>query len=230
MASTSSAENRSTKSYYAFFDLDHTLTDTISGRELALAAFRKGLMSFPDLADAIRLSLGYRMKFLIPDKAVARMAQWVKGISVATMEKLCNEVTEMKLIPAIYNEVKYELQLHRDNNAGLVILSSSIEPVCRRIAQIMEMDDAICTEMETRDGILTGRPAGNFCFGEEKAVRLREYCKKNNSKLQDAWYYGDAISDLHALSIVGHPVCINPEKKLRKIAMQNDWKIYYWNK
>jgi len=32
------------------------------------------------------------------------------------------------------------------------------------------------------------------------------------------------------LSIVGHPVCINPERKLEKIAMKHGWKINYWNK
>ena len=71
---------------------------------------------------------------------------------------------------------------------------------------------------------------GKRSIGEEKVERLKKYCEINNSKLQDAWYYGDAFADLPALSIVGHPVCINPDKKLERIAVRNSWKIYYWNK
>jgi phosphoserine phosphatase len=96
------------------------------------------------------------------------------------------------------------------------------------MSEYLGMDDILCSELEAVNGILSGRPVGTFCFGEEKAVRLKQYCEKNNSKLQDAWYYGDSISDLPALSIVGHPVCINPDKKLERIALKNGWKIFYW--
>jgi len=57
------------------------------------------------------------------------------------------------------------------------------------------MDDIICSELEVKDGVLTGKPKGNLCYGNEKLVRLREYCEKNNTDVDDAWYYGDAIID-----------------------------------
>jgi HAD superfamily hydrolase (TIGR01490 family) len=225
MATTSSKEG---KSYFAFFDLDHTLAGTVSGRELALAAYRKGLMKRSDLLSAIWLSFGYRMKLLIPEEAITKMGSWVKGMTAECMTELCIEVTDKTLIPAVYREVEGELQRHRSENAGLVILSSTVEQVCKRMAEQLGMDDTVCTRLEAIDGILTGRPLGRFCFGVEKERRLKEYCEKNNSKLQDAWYYGDAVSDLHALGCVGHPVCINPERKLEGIARERGWKINYW--
>jgi len=48
------------------------------------------------------------------------------------------------------------------------------------------------------------------------------------SKVEDAWYYGDSISDLPVLKTVGFPVCVNPDKKLIKAAKENSWKICYW--
>lgn len=228
MAAISSKEGNKGKSYFAFFDLDHTLAGTVSGRELALASYRKGYMKRSDLFSALWLSMGYRMKLLLPENAISKMGSWVKGMSVESIDELCMEVTDKVIMPAVYTEVKKELDSHRSENAGLVILSSTVEPVCRRMAELLGMDDTICTRLEAVDGILTGRPLGQFCFGEEKEKRLKEYCEKNNSNLRDAWYYGDAISDLHALGSVGHPVCINPERKLRKIAVQNGWKIFNW--
>jgi HAD superfamily hydrolase (TIGR01490 family) len=193
-----------------------------------VGAFKRGLMKRSDLAGAIFLSLAYKLKISNPEKAIYNMGGWVKGIPLKSIEDLCMEVFREVLVPSIHPEVKNEINLHKGKNAGIVILSSSLAPVCRKMAEYLEMDDIICSELEAVDGILSGKPEGKFCFGEEKAVRLKQYCEKNNSNLHEAWYYGDSISDLPALSIVGNPVCINPEKKLAKIAKTNRWKIYYW--
>jgi phosphoserine phosphatase len=92
----------------------------------------------------------------------------------------------------------------------------------------MGINDVICSELEAENGILTGRPKGNLCFGNEKLIRLRKYCEIFNSAPSLAWYYGDAIIDAPALSIVGNPVCINPDKKLRRMAEEKKWRIYLW--
>ena len=54
------------------------------------------------------------------------------------------------------------------------------------------------------------------------------YCDKNIYSASDAWYYGDSISDLTALKAVGNPVCVNPDKKLKKEALKRVWKILTW--
>lgn len=216
------------KDYYAFFDLDHTITASVSGKELVLAANKKGFMSRFDLIHALSLSMGYRMKLIKPATAIARMGKWVEGLPAAILEDLSSEIFSQVLVPSIYPQVSEELTFHRERNAGIVILSSTINPLCRMMARHLGIDDTLCSDMEDSEGILTGHTIGDFCFGEEKAIRLKSYCEKNNSSPEDAWYYGDSMDDLPVLKIVGNPVCINPEKKLSKIAVKNGWKIYFW--
>jgi HAD superfamily hydrolase (TIGR01490 family) len=230
MGTISSEKDNISKSYFAFFDLDRTITDSVSGKELALAACKGGLMKRYDLVSAVFLSLAHKMKLVDPSKAIIRMGEWVKGMNVEIMENLCADVFTEVLKPSVFPQVSNEIKLHRENQAGLVILSSTLAPIGRKMAEHLGMDDILCTELEAVEGQLTGRPRGNFCYGKEKLIRLKKYCEKNNSNLQDAWYYGDAFADLPALSIVGHPVCINPERKLEKIAKKKGWKIYYWKK
>jgi HAD superfamily phosphoserine phosphatase-like hydrolase len=110
-----------------------------------------------------------------------------------------------------------------------VILSSALKPICIEIAKILDIDDIICSDLEVKDGYLTGRPIGRLCFGEEKMIRLKEYCERNNAQASEAWYYGDSITDLPALSIVGNPVCVNPDNKLRMVAGKRGWRILHWN-
>lgn len=228
MEITSSREHSSLKNYIVFFDLDRTIIKTISGRALASHAWKKGLMPFPDLIEAVTILVAYRLKIINPRTIVDKMVGWVKNMPEETMDSLCSEVFHEVLLPSVYPEVKTEIKIHKDKNARIVILSSSLAPLCREMADYLGIDDVICSELEIMKGKYTGRPLGRLCFGEEKVVRLKKYCEKNNITAAEAWYYGDSISDLPVLSIVGNAVCINPGKKLFKQAKINGWKIYKW--
>jgi HAD superfamily hydrolase (TIGR01490 family) len=216
-------------SYFVFFDIDRTITRAISGKALALAAYKRKLMSGSDLLKAVYVSLAYRLNLKDPVKIIDDMVGWVKGLPEKTLADLCSDVFREDLLPSINAEARDEIKRHKDKNAKLIILSSSLIPVCREVAGHLGMDDFICSCLETENGFLSGRSQGPICFGEEKAVRLLEYCKKNNTRLTDAWYYGDAFSDIHALSAVGNPVCVNPDRKLKKQATARNWKIVWWN-
>ncbi|MDQ1332431.1 MAG: hypothetical protein QG576_465 [Bacteroidota bacterium] len=218
----------SASGYTAFFDLDGTIIKAISGTELAKGAWKRGLMKVTDLIQAIYLSLAYKFGIKDPLLIVNKMTAWVKGLPEETFEKLCLDVYNDVLLPSLHREAGPEINMHKEKGAKVVILSSSLAPLCRKIAAHLGFDDILCSELETVDGILTGFPTGKLCFGDEKLTRLKDYCEKNNSTLQEAWYYADADSDLPVLSIVGVPVCVNPERKLAKIARQNGWKIYKW--
>jgi HAD superfamily hydrolase (TIGR01490 family) len=224
----SSRDNSTSKNYIAFFDLDQTLTNSISGKELVRAAYRKGIMKNIDLLNALWQSLAFRFRLTDPAKLIDKMVSWTRGMPELTLIDLCSEVSVGVLLPAVYKEALHEIEFHKERNAKVVILSSALRSICEEIANRLGFDDILCSELEVKNKYLTGYPLGHLCFGEEKSVRLLEYCKKNDSSPSDAWYYGDSISDLPALSVVGNPVCVNPDKKLTKIAHLRGWKILIW--
>jgi HAD superfamily hydrolase (TIGR01490 family) len=217
------------KNYTAFFDLDRTIVKSVSGNSQVRRAFKKGLMTRSDLAKAVYLSVIYKLNLRNPQKIIDEMAGWARGLPEKTMDDLCLEVVNEELLPSIYSEAILEIKAHKDKNAKLVILSSALTPICREMSLHLEMDGFLCSDLEVKNGYLTGHPVGHLCFGEEKRVRLLEYCEKNNTRSSDAWYYGDSISDLPALSSVGNPVCVNPDKRLKKEGSARGWKILWWN-
>jgi HAD superfamily hydrolase (TIGR01490 family) len=223
-----SSKEPDVNSYIAFFDLDRTITDAVSGNLLVASAYRKGFMSAADILYALWLLAEYKLFLRDPEKLIYKMTRWVRGIPEKTLEDLSEEISQKVLLPKVYPEALQEIKMHSANNARTVILSSSPVSVCRRMAGSLGIDDIVCSELESVDGYLTGRPVRQLCFGKEKANRLKEYCEKNNTSPEECWYYGDAFADFPALSIVGHPVCVNPDKKLLKKAKENGWKIYSW--
>jgi HAD superfamily hydrolase (TIGR01490 family) len=228
MENTFSGDRIIPPQYVTFFDLDQTLADSVSGKLLANCAFRKGLLKCSDLVNAVFLSFLFRFKLKDPLKIIDDMVGWVKGIPENSLLELCSEVTGKLIIPSVYPEARAEIAYHKSKKAKVVILSSALKSVCEIIAENLNIDDIICSELEIKNGYLTGRPLGHICFGEEKAVRLLEYCEKNNFSTSDAWYYGDSIHDFPALNSVGNQVCVNPDKKLKKAAIKRNWRVKNW--
>ena len=228
MALISSEEIDKQSDYIAFFDLDRTITPKISGKVLAGKAYKNGLMTSGEIFKAALLLLSYKLRIKDPVEIMSGMTLWVKGLPEEILNDLCVESARSEILPSVWPEAVSEILMHKRNNASTVLLSSSIVPLCREIAEKLGMDDIICTALESTGGYYTGRTDGQLCYGKEKAVRLLEYCKRNNSDPENAWYYGDSLADLPALSIVGRPVCVNPERKLLKRATEKGWKILNW--
>lgn len=227
METTFSSLNGKEK-YVAFFDLDRTITGAISGKALAIAAYRRGLLSYRNILYGVFLSAIYRLQIIDPYTIVKDMIAWVKGMPVDVMNDLCSEVVRKILIPSVFSEAITEIEYHKSENARVVLLSSSLKPICKEISEKLGIDDVICSELEVTDRHMTGLPVGRICFAEEKAVRLLSYCENNHFSPESSWYYGDSISDLPALEKVGYPVCVNPDFKLKKKAELRNWRTHRW--
>jgi HAD superfamily hydrolase (TIGR01490 family) len=229
METISLSESKAEFSYIVFFDLDQTLAKSISGRSLAREAYKKGLMKNRDLVRAIILSFLFRLNLKDPSDIIDRMVSWVNGMPEKTLKDLCYEVAHKIIIPSVYEEARTEINYHKSAKAKVVILSSALTDVCGEIAASLNLDDIICSELETKNGYLTGQPLGHLCYGEEKGIRLKAYCNKYSFPTSQAWYYGDSISDLSALISAGNPVCVNPDNNLRRTAIKRGWRILSWN-
>ena len=74
------------------------------------------------------------------------------------------------------------------------------------------------------DGLFTGRISRSMLHAE-KVVALREDAAAHGIDLSRCWSYSDSISDEPMLSAVGHPVAVNPDRDLRRLAQERDWPV-----
>jgi HAD superfamily hydrolase (TIGR01490 family) len=215
-------------SYIAFFDLDRTIINLNSGSIMVRHAYKNGLLSTKDLFSAIFQSFLYELNLRDTNRIISSMGCWLKGLSVSFVNEISNDIVKLYLIKAIRPEIYREINFHKEKNAEVVLLSSAISPICIPIGLHLGINNVLCTDLEAVNGILTGKPSGQFCYKEEKRIRLIKYCENKNYALSMAYYYGDSISDLPALEVVGYPVCVHPDRKLAGIARQRGWEIYDW--
>jgi HAD superfamily hydrolase (TIGR01490 family) len=216
------------ESYIAFFDLDRTVLGVNTGLALGKAAYRMGLMKKRDVIRAFYMLALYKTGLLTAEKMIEGMGSWLAGLSAKTVSAMAEAAVTDYLERSVYREFRDELQMHNLNDARISFLTSAISEICIVLASRLGIGNIICTEMECPGGIYTGYPAKGYCYGAEKAKRMEEFCAKNGIPPRLTYYYADSISDLPALELAGTAICVNPDKKLRRIAVKRGWKIVRW--
>ncbi|HNX80459.1 MAG TPA: HAD family hydrolase [Prolixibacteraceae bacterium] len=215
--------------YIAFFDVDGTLISGNSGKSLVKAGFTMGMIGKRDFLMALFYSLLLKLKLRKPGRIIRLLARWLNGLSEEHIRSFSERVFQTYLAPAIRPEIYGEVWRHKEQNARVVILSSAVHFICEPLAKHLGIDEVICSELEIQNGVYTGRFSGELCYGKEKFNRLNAYCEKTGSSPAKAYYYGDCYSDYHALESVGNPICVNPGKKLAKMAAKRNWIIREWH-
>src|SRR4030095_7251849 len=54
---------------------------------------------------------------------------------------------------------------------------------------------------------------------------MRRVAAEGGYDLADCYAYSDSITDLPMLSAVGHPTAVNPDRGLRKAALEHGWPV-----
>ncbi|MGH7247421.1 MAG: HAD family hydrolase, partial [Pseudomonadota bacterium] len=79
-------------------------------------------------------------------------------------------------------------------------------------------------------GRATGRIAAPVMAAEEKAAWCADFATKRDISLSSCWGYADSYYDLPFLAALGHPVAVNPDRKLRAAALGRQWPIISFDK
>ena len=211
--------------YTAFYDLDHTILDGNSATHLVQEARKRGVMTERQFRQAVWLSILYKLKIGEPTKMINRMLSWLKGLKESSITKLSQEIFDHIIKETIRPEIVETIREHRAKKGKVVLLSSATTPICQPVSQYLELDEIICTRLESENGILTGHTAGKLVYGPEKKVRMLAYCREKEYDPQESWYYGDSHTDRYVMQAVGFPVAVFPDKRLLKIAKRNNWSI-----
>ena len=133
-------------------------------------------------------------------------------------------VTE-RIKPIIPRASRDLLQWHREQGNTLVIVTATNRFVTGPIAKILGVSHLLATDLEESRGRYTGRPLGIPCFREGKVLRLRKWIKENNISLEGSWFYSDSHNDLPLMALVDHPVAVDPDETLHRIAQEKGWNI-----
>ena len=212
----------------AYFDLDKTILATSSTWALGTPMRRSGLISSRALAYGLITQIPYLLVGAGTQRSSSLMehlALMSAGISRRDLVEVVEGALTTAIEPAVYAEALDLIEGHRRAGHDVVVVSASISEMVAPIARLVGADRAVATHMEVgEDGLFTGRISRSMLHSE-KVVALREDAAAHGIDPARCWAYSDSISDEPMLSAVGHPVAVNPDRDLRRLAQERDWPV-----
>jgi HAD superfamily hydrolase (TIGR01490 family) len=212
----------------AFYDLEGTLVSTNLVHTLGFYARRQ-----QGLWQTAKKSVGTLAKlpfFGVTDLYSRNVFNEVffrsyEGFSEDRLRYFSDELFEEVLKPAIYDGTPELIAQGKKIGQRQVVLTGALDFTIKRLMDHLGIDDCVANRLEFVNGYATGRVLPPVMASATKAKWIREYAERENINLSESYAYSDSISDLPMLSIVGHPVAVNPDFRLKQTARQHDWAV-----
>jgi len=217
----------------AFFDLDKTVIATSSVLALGGTFYRDGLISKRTIvrglyAQVVYLLVGADENKM--DRMREAMLAITRGWDQEHVQELVRETLDDVLSPIIYAEALELIEEHHKNGRKTVIVSSSPIETVEPIGEYLGVDDVVATRAKLdAEGRYTGE-LEFYAYAAHKDDAIREMAVAEGIDLASSFAYSDSVTDLPMLELVGHPVAVNPDRELARIARDSEWEVRYFQR
>ncbi len=215
----------------AFFDVDNTLMRGASLFHVARKMYQRK-------AFTLRFAAGLawkQMRFIMRGETMTdvnsvRDAALAFAIGIAHEDILAlgEEVYDEMIASKIWPGAKALAEQHLSSDRQVWLVTGSPVEVAGVISSRLGLTGALGTVGEVAEGLYTGRLVGDFLHGPAKAAAVLALAEREKLDLSRCWGYSDSYNDLPLLTVVGHPVAINPDSRLRRHARANNWPVYHF--
>jgi putative phosphoserine phosphatase/1-acylglycerol-3-phosphate O-acyltransferase len=153
------------------------------------------------------------------------MHEW-SGRRLAALEALGERLFEAELRDRIYPEIRALVAEHRRRGHVVAIATSAAPFQVEAVARELGITHVLCTGLEVRDGVLTGKSRGPILWGRAKADAVREFARHERIDLRRSYFYADGDEELALMAQVGHPCPTNPRPLLERKAREEGWPVH----
>jgi len=210
----------------AFFDMDKTILSESSGLLWVDYLRRTGRIAWRHVLYVSWLALQYQLAVMDYAGATARLMPIVAGQGESEVWAMCREWFSETIVPRIMPSAVQCIEEHRRAGHIVAVLSAATVYVVKLLADHLGLgDNYICTYLQVQDGQFTGRVVEPSCYGANKVYWARKYVADHSTDLAHAYFYTDSHSDLALLEQVGHPVAVNPDLRLGRLARRRGWPV-----
>lgn len=208
------------------FDMDHTLVPCDSGTLWAEFLSEQNLLSREKVQQRAAFLQDYQNGTLDVEAAYRFELELLKSLPLSERNDLLQGFFTHKIRPLITESAQRYVERHKQDGDYVVIITATVEDIARPVADFFGVD-ALIAGRGKRDefGEYTGEVELEPCMGRGKLVHLEEWLTKNNYNPLHYVFYSDSHNDLPLLEQVDDPIAVDPDEKLRQIALENDWQI-----
>lgn len=216
----------------AIFDMDDTLLNGSSGRMLFSWLREKGMLNGyfrrRDIPQVVLAALLYKLHLLDPTWLILRMGRAATGADAGELWAISRRWFDEMLIPAINPQGVERLDWHRAQGHTPIICSGSSQFAVELMAEHLGIAHTVCTEWLIEEGRLTGELRQPLVYAQGKVYWMERWASGLNFDLSASYFYTDHISDRPLLERVAHPVAVDPDPQLARLARRQGWQVMCW--
>ena len=193
----------------AAFDVDNTLTV----RD-CVVPFMKSVGGISRLSKVLLTDIGETFQSVRRRDRDSLKMKFVDGVfagkDAREVESLGIQFASKVADKWLRSDVATRMRWHQEQGHVVILVSASLGAYLHPLGDLLEVDAVLCTELEEKDGLLTGKLVGQNCRGKEKASRVQKWCQDSGIATEDLVYaYGDSSGDTELLELFSEPTWVN---------------------
>ena len=198
----------------AIFDFDGTMISGDSIIRYTAYAMRRGYEPWrniiPRLWQGLKAVCGLMSATEGKSRALSFLARMSREEQNEFNRAFCRDI----LMPRIFPKAMERMEAHRREGLRILLVSASPDAYISHLKDFLPVDAIIASPTDER-----GRVSSST-RGEEKARRVREWAAAQDTQIDWAgsFSYGNSANDLPVMRLTGHPVCVNPSRRMKKLA------------
>ena len=209
----------------ALFDLDNTLLSGDTDVEWLDFLIGQGVLPESHRRANLEMDRRYRSGEAAALEYVRFYLRFYPAHDMATLLGLRERFVQERIEPRMLPAARKLIQSHKRDLVAIITATNRF--LTEPIAAAFGVEHLIATEPQIEYGRFTGDIVGAPCMREGKIEHLERWLAARDKTLGDfpeSWFYSDSINDLPLLERVTHPVAVDADAKLGKIAGDRGWR------
>lgn len=213
------------KQVAAFFDFDKTLLTVESAKPGLRYLYDRSEVTLSFVLSIMAANFLYQ-RHLINEETMARlMLRLYRGKPLHKFEENAVAFYEECIKPLLASNIVSCVRSHQQKGHLLVLVSGSVRYLLRPVVDDLGFDRLLCSDLEVKNGLLTGNTVGPICVDVQKRLQVKQLAEAENLDLAESYAYGNHQSDIPLLELVGRAFVVEPTRPLRKIAAERGWPV-----
>ncbi len=214
----------------ALFDMDGTLIDVDSDWLYLMYRRSRGRASLASVIQGGWWYVQHRVGLLDTERMAVRGLQALAGTAEPEHAEDVAACYRARVRGRVASDGRTAVAHHRARGDHLAIVTAATTYAALPLAAELGIPHVVASELEVEDGRLTGAHIPPLCHGAGKLARAQALAARLGVPLAHATFYGHRISDLPLFEAVGHPMVVNPDRRLRRLAVRRNWPIETWQR